>query len=427
MCATIGKIICKSKTHSYFYSMIYCIDPTADEPILLINKHIGYDADSVDEKGNLVLGDGMGIDGSIFQHELLELDNLGKKRIQVWINSYGGVVMDGYNIYSAILKSKTPVDTYAVGGVASIAAVIFQAGRKRIMADYGWLMYHNPFGSSNQDILKTMKDSLIKMIEQRCGMSEVDVTQMMNRTTYISASEAQQMKLCDQIDASSSENTKYLRKIDNQAEFHSQCNLVLNSILNKDSKINNKMENFTKVTMRLRLNDSAPADDVVKAIDAIENRATNAETAREKAILDAQDKAKADSEEIASLKAKFEKKQAEADKLKADYEEAQNKLDAMTQDKLAVEEAAKEEVIKNMVTEFAKAGRIKNDASTILEWTSTAKLIGVDKAKNMIEALPLNKVAVKIETELNVVPEGELPTTAMGLAVKNKLRREGKL
>ena len=51
--------------------MIYCIDPTADEPIFLINKHIGYDKD-----------DGMGIDGSIFQQELLQMDSLGKKRIQ---------------------------------------------------------------------------------------------------------------------------------------------------------------------------------------------------------------------------------------------------------------------------------------------------------------------------------------------------------
>ena len=87
---------------------------------MLINKHIGYDQE-----------EGPGIDGAIFQQELLQLDNLGKKRIQVWINSPGGLVSDGYSIYTSILKSKTPVDTYAFGSVASIAAVIFQAGRRR--------------------------------------------------------------------------------------------------------------------------------------------------------------------------------------------------------------------------------------------------------------------------------------------------------
>ncbi len=91
-------------------NFIYTIDVESDEPIMLINKHIGND----DQLGQ-------GIDGSIFQAELLRLDTMGKKRIQVWISSEGGIVMDGYKIYNAILKSKTKVDTYNVGICASIA------------------------------------------------------------------------------------------------------------------------------------------------------------------------------------------------------------------------------------------------------------------------------------------------------------------
>jgi len=105
--------------------MIYCIDQNSDEPIMLINTHIGFDE-----------ADGMGIDGALFQKELLFLDTLGKKRIQVWINCVGGIVMDGYNIGSAILKTKTPVDTYNVGIAASIAGVLFMCGRNRVMMDY---------------------------------------------------------------------------------------------------------------------------------------------------------------------------------------------------------------------------------------------------------------------------------------------------
>ena len=93
----------------------YTIDIDSDEPIMLINKHIGFDLD-----------EGQGIDGSLFQEELLKLDSLGKKRIQVWINSPGGVVMDGYNIFNAILKSKTKVDTYNVGIAASIVTHSFR-------------------------------------------------------------------------------------------------------------------------------------------------------------------------------------------------------------------------------------------------------------------------------------------------------------
>ena len=44
-------------------NLIYTIDASVEEPIMLLNKHVGYDAT-----------DGMGIDGSIFQSELLYLE-----------------------------------------------------------------------------------------------------------------------------------------------------------------------------------------------------------------------------------------------------------------------------------------------------------------------------------------------------------------
>lgn len=185
------------------------------------------------------------------------------------------------------------------------------------------------------------------------------------------------------------------------------------------------MENFTKVTMRLRLNDSAPADDVVKAIDAIEDRAKRAETAKDEAILEAQNKAKLDAEEKDELKRKLKKAEDDKVKAQADYDDCKSQLDAMEEDKQKAEDAMNAEKAKNMVEGFAKAGRIKNEATVILKWTNLAKS-DFDGTKAMIEELPLNKAAVVIP-ELNQLKDGDLPTTAMGLAVKNKMKREGKL
>ena len=39
---------------------MYCPDATVDEPVMLLNKHIGYDE-----------SEGQGIDGSLFSRELL--------------------------------------------------------------------------------------------------------------------------------------------------------------------------------------------------------------------------------------------------------------------------------------------------------------------------------------------------------------------
>jgi len=377
--------------------MIYCIDPTADEPILLINKHIGYDDI-----------DGMGIDGGLFLQELLQIDTLGKKRIQVWINSPGGVVTDGYSIYSAILKSKTPVDTYAIGACASIAGVIFQAGRKRIMSDYAWLMYHNPFGGDNSDLLKTMKASIIKMIEQRSGLTEEEVRSMMARTSFIQADEALDLNLCDAIEQSESANTKYLRQITNSGEYIRECNLVLNKI------INIKSFTMTKVTNRLNLNESATEESIVKAIDELDRRAAKAEADLEEVI----NKSIKDDDELAELKAKFEK-------AKADYQDCKSKCDAMEEEKNVIENKLVEDKAINLVEDYAASGRIKNEESIKASWINLAKS-DFETAKAMLETLPINKIAVKIENHVksNVT---DLPTTAMGLAIKNQMRREGKL
>src|SRR5206468_3552386 len=101
----------------------------------------------------------------------------------------GGLVSDGYNIYNAILKSQTKVDTYCTGMAASIAGVIFQAGRNRIMADYGILMYHNPFGGDN-DAINAITDSIATMIAGRCGKDKDAVLLIMHDTTFIRAEDA---------------------------------------------------------------------------------------------------------------------------------------------------------------------------------------------------------------------------------------------
>jgi ATP-dependent Clp protease protease subunit len=386
--------------------MNYCIDPTADEPIMLIDSVIGIDPET-----------GAGIDGSIFSRELLHLDTLGKKKIQVWINSPGGFVTEGYSIYSAILKTKTPVDTYCVGCAASIAGVIFQAGRKRIMADFSWLMYHNPFGGDDKS-LEVMKESIVKMIEQRCEMTDEEVIDMMNRDTYILADEALKMKLCDEVTPSINENTKYLKKISNQALFHAECNKVLNSIITTEKT--NTME-FAKVCMKLGLNDAAKEDQVLAAIESIENRAKKAEKQAE----DAKKKLKEDDDTIDELTKALEK-------AKKEYEDCKAKLDAIKKDKKSFEEKAEEDKAKELVENMAKIGRIKNEELVKLDWLNTAKLVGYDKAKEILEKLPLN---IKASVITNLEPQGirgitdlnALPTTAVGLTVKNRLKREGKL
>lgn len=356
-------------------NFIYTIDIESEEPIMLINKHIGWD----DVQG-------MGIDGSLFQEELLRLDTMGKKRIQVWINSEGGIVMDGYKIFNAILKSKTKVDTYNVGIAASIAAVIFQAGRKRVMADYSLLMYHNPYGGEDNE-LKKMRDSLAIMIAERTGNSKEAVLKMMDKTTWIGAAEALSTGFCDEIEYSSEANVKH----GNAKAMWTAGRAMANSI----SKPKNKSK-MTRVANRLGLNSEASEDSIVSEITAILNKNTSME-----------DKLKKMENDYAEAK-------QECDKLKAEMEEVKKKLDEEAakakkaeDEKAKAEDEAKKSEAKNMVEGFVKAGKIKNEAAE--KWTAMAVANFAD-TKNLLESLPTNGKAVNVavtetanEAELTMV------------------------
>lgn len=348
-------------------AMYYVRNIESDEPIMMLDKHIG----GYDEQN------GYGIDGSQFAAELMALDGMGKKRIQVWINSTGGSVFDGYNICNAILKTKTKVDTYCAGICASMAGVIFQCGRKRVMADYGILMYHNPYtaaGDSDDGVIKSMKESLNKIICQKSGMDEQAVSLMMDRTTFINANEAREMNLCDEVEQTAGLNAPRGVKAESVTNYWKEANKVLNQYFNQ------KPRTMKLVTNKLGLNDDAAENSIVAAIEAVQNQLTEKDQTIEKLKNQISEKEQA--------------AQAAADELKA----AQDKLAELESEKKAAEEATKLAEATNMIKGYATQGRIKNDDVTLNSWIAKAK-DDMEGVKNMLESLPLNKAAVTIGVE----------------------------
>jgi ATP-dependent Clp endopeptidase proteolytic subunit ClpP len=327
------------------YDFLYTVNPLSDEPVMLLNKQIGSDAD------------GIGIQGDLFQAELLALDEMKPKRIQIYINSIGGVVDDGFNIFNAILKSKTPVDTYCVGMAASVAGVIFQAGRKRIMADYGILMYHNPSGGDDKS-LQFYKQSLMKMLVAKTGKTEDEWIKICNRETFYDAEEAKSVGLCDEIEPSEDFNKKHWKQISNSGDsilVWKEANKIINKIFET------KPQTMKKVCNKLGLVEDAKEENVLAAIDKLEDRAVRAETA----VVSA----KADLEVLNKSKASLEE---EMKKHKDAFEKCKAELDKMQKEKDEVENAAKKEKATAMVKEAAQVGRIKNEDPVINKWVDLA-------------------------------------------------------
>lgn len=400
----------------------------SDSPIMLIDRQIG----GIDENGC------MGIDGDMFARELYALDEMGKKSINVWINSVGGLVMDGMSIYNAILNTKTKVNTINTGICASIAAVIFQAGRTRTMSDYSLLMFHNTAGAENGDVATKFNNSIATMISSRSGNSVDDVLAIMDKTTWMTASEALLGGYCDEVTNSASANKKKV-SLNNKVEDNWKiCAKITNSALsvelnNSNNTKTTNMSNLVTVANSLGLNPEASGEAIAKEIQNLKNIADLAKSnisakdaeieklTNSVAILkkEAIETTSAKDAEIAVL---VTNKDAEIEKVKNEFKVKEEKLDRLEKEKTEELAAAVFTNCKNMVEGYAKSGRIENKVEVVDKWVELAIKNGLEDTEDLLKNIPMNKKAAFIPvTQTNFL---EAKTTAAALALKNRQSRK---
>ena len=98
---------------------------------------------------------------------LIYLDEISDEPIELYINSEGGEVSSGMAVYHYITqKIRSRVDTYCIGTVASMAALIYLAGTERYIFNGTKIIVHSPTSVSGTfekpDQLKGKLDSLEK-------------------------------------------------------------------------------------------------------------------------------------------------------------------------------------------------------------------------------------------------------------------------
>jgi ATP-dependent protease ClpP protease subunit len=342
----------------------------------------------------------------MFAKELLMLDSMGKKVINIWIASGGGSVIDGMKIYNAILQTKAKVNTHIIFA-GSISAVISQAGRERTMADFGKLMFHNPSGGDEKG-LNAIKDSIITMVEKRSKMSYSDISKMMNRTTWIGSDEALALGLCDTIESSDSLNKPKIFGGD-VAEMVNVAKMYVNNALKPIKHIMN-----AEVTKALGLSEDATTEDVVKAIAELKSTEVETETTTEveTETAPASVTITTDNDTISALNEMV-------NNLKAELEAIKNST------KVAQENADKTKAIELVNKYTNKLGNVTEDVKT--SWVNKA-IANYNETETMLEALPLNFKAPSVENVTNKATEVEVPTTALYLSakLKNELKKQGR-
>lgn len=112
---------------------------------------------------------------SSFIGEFLYLESMKPSKIKVLINCEGGSVMYGMSIFSVIANSTVETECVIEGIAASMGSVIWTAGKRSLMRDYGILMIHNPFMDDDDEEEDMISKGAAKC-KPKCeeGMEEED-------------------------------------------------------------------------------------------------------------------------------------------------------------------------------------------------------------------------------------------------------------
>ena len=139
----------------------------------------------------------------------LESDNPSKD-ISVYINSPGGVVSAGLAIYDTMQYIRSPVSTLCIGQAASMGSLLLCAGAKgkRYATPNSRVMVHQPSGGAQgqaadieiqaREIL-TLRKRLNEIYVRHTGQTLESIQDKLERDTYMSAEEARDFGLVDQV------------------------------------------------------------------------------------------------------------------------------------------------------------------------------------------------------------------------------------
>lgn len=151
------------------------------------------------------------VDGKSAKHvidRLMYLDSIETKDIQLYINSPGGYVTDGFAIYDTITSLNSDVSTICSGLAASMGSILLSVGTKgkRYIQPHAKVMIHQPLGGAQgqasnieiqaREILKT-KELSARILADNCGQDFDKVMKDFSRDYWMDAKESLEYGIVD--------------------------------------------------------------------------------------------------------------------------------------------------------------------------------------------------------------------------------------
>ncbi len=151
------------------------------------------------------------VSASLVVAQLLFLDAEDPgKDIHLYINSPGGSVTAGMAIYDTMKYIKSDVCTICIGMAASMGAFLLSSGKKgkRFALPNSTIMIHQPLGGVqgqasdikiHTEYLLKIKEKLNKILSENTGKPLEQVEKDTDRDNFLSAAEAKEYGLIDEV------------------------------------------------------------------------------------------------------------------------------------------------------------------------------------------------------------------------------------
>ena len=166
---------------------------------LLKDRIVFLGGDIEDYRANLIIAQLL-----FLQNENAEAD------ISIYINSPGGIITSGMAVYDTMQFVGCNVRTYCIGQASSMAAVLLAAGTKgkRYVLPNSRVLIHQPMGGARgsatdigiqaEEILR-MRQRLNEILADHTGQTVEQIAQDVDRDRFMSAEQAVEYGLADEI------------------------------------------------------------------------------------------------------------------------------------------------------------------------------------------------------------------------------------
>lgn len=178
-------------------------------------KYIGIKGEIV-PSGNEWLYEWYGLEATSPKMVEKALNEANGKDVTIKINSGGGSVFAGYEIYNSLRTYRGNVTIEIHGLCASIASVIAMAGKCK-MSPLSQMMIHNVSASTRGDyrdmehsveVLKKANETIANAYMMKTKLPKNEFYKLMDKETWFTADEALRLGLVDEIMYSDNSNEK---------------------------------------------------------------------------------------------------------------------------------------------------------------------------------------------------------------------------